>query len=72
LNRDGEYFQFDRVRLTHPPGGPVPLYLGVHGPASLPLSGELADGTLLGWFSSPGYVAWARERINEGRARGDQ
>ena len=72
LNRDGEYYQFDRIRLTHPPGGPVPLYLGVHGPASLRLSGELADGTLLGWFSSPGYVAWARERINEGRARGDQ
>jgi alkanesulfonate monooxygenase SsuD/methylene tetrahydromethanopterin reductase-like flavin-dependent oxidoreductase (luciferase family) len=72
LNRDGEYFQFDRIRLTHPPGGPVPLYLGVHGPASLRLSGELADGTLLGWFSSPGYVAWARERINEGHARSDQ
>ncbi|MGB5187038.1 MAG: hypothetical protein WBO84_07925, partial [Acidimicrobiia bacterium] len=23
-----------------------------------------------GWFSSPGYVAWARERIDEGRSRG--
>jgi alkanesulfonate monooxygenase SsuD/methylene tetrahydromethanopterin reductase-like flavin-dependent oxidoreductase (luciferase family) len=45
----------------------VPLYLGVHGPASLRLSGELADGTLLGWFSSPGYVAWARGRLAEGR-----
>jgi 5,10-methylenetetrahydromethanopterin reductase len=64
---DGDYFQFDRVRLAHPPLGPVPLYLGVHGPASLRLSGELADGTLLGWFSSPDYVTWARERIDEGR-----
>ena len=72
VTRDGEYFRFDRVRLLHPPGGSVPLYMGVHGPASLRLSGELADGTLLGWFSSPGYVEWARERIDEGRARADR
>jgi alkanesulfonate monooxygenase SsuD/methylene tetrahydromethanopterin reductase-like flavin-dependent oxidoreductase (luciferase family) len=72
LNREGEYFRFDRIRLTHPPARSIPLYLGVHGPASLRLSGELADGTLLGWFSSPGYVAWARERIEEGRARADR
>lgn len=69
LSRRGDYFRFDRVRLSHPPATPVPLYLGVHGPASLRLSGELADGTLLGWFSSPSYVAWARERVKEGRAR---
>lgn len=69
LSLDGDYFKFDRVRLTHTPGIPIPLYLGVHGPASLRLSGELADGTLLGWFSSPSYVSWARERIEEGRAR---
>ena len=72
VSREGEYYQLERIRLTHPPGGPVPLYLGVHGPASLRLSGELADGTLLGWFSSPGYVEWALGRINEGRARTDR
>jgi len=69
LTRHGDYFRFDQVRLTHPPRSPIPLYLGVHGPASLRLSGEMADGTLLGWFSSPGYVAWARDRINEGRTK---
>jgi alkanesulfonate monooxygenase SsuD/methylene tetrahydromethanopterin reductase-like flavin-dependent oxidoreductase (luciferase family) len=70
LTEAGEYFTFDRVRLDHPADPHrVPLYLGVHGPASLRLSGEIADGTLLGWFSSPGYVAWARERIDEGRTR---
>lgn len=67
LTGTGDYFAFDRVRLTHPPRSPIPLYLGVHGPASLRLSGELGDGTLLGWFSSPDYVAWARARIDEGR-----
>lgn len=66
--QDGD-LSFDHVRLLHPPAEPVPIYLGVHGPKSLRLSGELADGTLLGWFSSPGYVAWARERIDEGRMR---
>lgn len=70
LTRDGEYFTFDRVRLDHVPDDAVPLYLGVHGPASLRLSGELADGTLLGWFSSPGYLEWAKQRIDEGRERG--
>ena len=72
LTRTGEYFTFDGVQLDDVPDEPVPLYLGVHGPASLRLSGELADGTLLGWFSSPGYLAWAKERIDDGRRRADR
>ena len=70
VSRTDEHFAFDRVTLDHPPAERVPLYYGVMGPASLRLSGELADGTLLGWFSSSGYVRWARQRIEEGRARG--
>jgi alkanesulfonate monooxygenase SsuD/methylene tetrahydromethanopterin reductase-like flavin-dependent oxidoreductase (luciferase family) len=69
LTEEGEYYTFDGIRLLHPPAEHVPLYFGVHGPRSLQLSGELADGTLLGWFSSPDYVRWARQRIDEGRAR---
>ncbi len=69
LSGDGAYFSFDRVRLSHLPPAPTPIFMGVQGPASLRLSGELADGTLLGWFSSPSYVAWARNLIDEGRAR---
>jgi alkanesulfonate monooxygenase SsuD/methylene tetrahydromethanopterin reductase-like flavin-dependent oxidoreductase (luciferase family) len=70
LTSEGEYYSFDGVRLRFPPAQHVPVYFGVHGPRSLELSGELADGTLLGWFSSPDYVGWARERIDEGRRRG--
>ncbi|MCP3996546.1 MAG: LLM class flavin-dependent oxidoreductase [bacterium] len=66
---DGVYFKLRDVHLDHPPATRIPLYYGVQGPSSLRLSGELADGTLLGWFSSPGSVAWARERVNEGRTR---
>lgn len=70
LTESGDYHEFDRVRLLHPPEQHLPIYFGVHGPHSLSLSGELADGTLLGWFSSPDYVRWARERIDDGRAKG--
>lgn len=66
---EGDYFRMDGISLGHLPTERVPLYLGVHGPASLRLSGELADGTLLGWFTSPGYADWARARIDEGRER---
>lgn len=69
LSEDGEYASFGRVRLRHRPAERVPVYFGVHGPRSLELAGEVADGTLLGWFSSPDYVAWARQRIDAGRAR---
>jgi alkanesulfonate monooxygenase SsuD/methylene tetrahydromethanopterin reductase-like flavin-dependent oxidoreductase (luciferase family) len=72
VSTKGDYFELVDVALDHPPRAQVPLYYGVHGPASLRLSGELADGTLLGWLSSPGYVAWARERIEEGRERGSR
>ncbi len=57
---DGVYFKLRDVHLDHPPATRIPLYYGVQGPSSLRLSGELADGTLLGWFSSPGSVAWAQ------------
>lgn len=69
LTEEGEFYAYDEVRLLRPPTVRVPIYFGVHGPRSLRLSGELADGTLLGWFSTPDYVRWARERIDEGRAR---
>lgn len=72
ITESGEYFGFDDVFLDHPPSVEVPIYFGVHGPASLRLSGELADGTLLGWFNSPGSIAWARQRIEEGRTRGSR
>lgn len=72
VSADGKYFKFDGVQLSQPLSEPVRLFTGVHGPRSLRLSGELADGTLLGWFSCPRYVAWARQRIDEGRARAER
>jgi alkanesulfonate monooxygenase SsuD/methylene tetrahydromethanopterin reductase-like flavin-dependent oxidoreductase (luciferase family) len=66
LTEQGDYFEFDRIGLRHVPPDPVPLFAGVHGAKSLALSGRVADGTLLGWFSSPAYVRWAIEQIQAG------
>ena len=56
----------------HPPAAHVPVRTGVAGPKMLQLSGEIADGTLLSVLASADYVRWARERIDEGRARREQ
>jgi len=69
LTVTGGTFELDRIRLLHPPDRHLHLYFGVQGPASLRLSGELADGTLLGWFTTAGSLRWAKDRIEEGRAR---
>ena len=60
-----------------PPGSPlffdtlrkrVPIHFGVMGEKSLRLAGRIADGVLLGMFSTPGMARWARGRIGEGLA----
>lgn len=63
----GRHVNLDDVALEHPPATPPPLYTGVRGAKSLALSGEVADGTILVEGSTPSYVMWARERIDEGR-----
>ena len=63
-------FTAEDIRLVHPPARRIPLQTGVAGPKMLQLSGELADGTLLSVLASVGYVRWARDQIDAGRARG--
>lgn len=68
VDRRGEVFDFNSVKLTYPETGPpMPVRLGVSGPNMLRLSGEIADGTVLSVCSSLRYVEWATERIDEGR-----
>ena len=64
LSKRGDYFSFDEIGLSHVPAQSVPIYTGVHRAKSLALSGRVADGTLLGWFSSPDYIRWAIGRIS--------
>jgi len=59
----GQQVQLDDAKLVHPPDQAPPVSLGVIGPKSLALSGRVADGTILSEYSSPAYVAWAKEQI---------
>ncbi len=71
VDRRGEVFAFDDVGLVYPQSGaPTPVRMGAIGPKMLQLSGEIADGSALSVCASHGYVRWAKERIEEGRARG--
>lgn len=65
---DGRHVRLDAVALEFPPPVVPPVAAGVRGPRSLRLSGRVADGTVLTELSTPDYVRWARERIDEGRA----
>src|SRR5262249_28858117 len=69
LSEEGRSFAFHNVKLTHPPAGRVPLYMGVVGPKLLNLSGEIADGTVVSVLAGTDYVRWLRARIDEGRAK---
>lgn len=70
LEISGEYFDFDRINLTYPKD--IPIHLGGIGPKMLQLSGEIADGSILSVGAGTDYIRWARERIEEGRARGSR
>lgn len=68
LDADGRHVRLRSVALDHVPESPPLVSLGVRGPRSLALAGRCADGTVLAEASAPGYIAWARRRIEEGRA----
>lgn len=44
---DGDYVRLDQVALEWPPYPPPPLLIGAHGPRTLALAGEIADGLVL-------------------------
>jgi alkanesulfonate monooxygenase SsuD/methylene tetrahydromethanopterin reductase-like flavin-dependent oxidoreductase (luciferase family) len=69
VTEQGRVFSFDRVKLTYPEETPTPIRMGVLGPKMLALSGEIADGSILSVAASHEYVEFARDRIDEGRAR---
>lgn len=64
----GRIFHLVGVKLNFPTSAP-PMLLGAVGPKALELAGEIADGTVLSVLAGPGYVRWARKRIEEGRRK---
>ena len=72
VSRDGRYVTVEDVTLEFPPRIPPPVSLGVVGPRSLELSGELADGTILCEAHGPDEITHARARIRAGQERSDR
>jgi alkanesulfonate monooxygenase SsuD/methylene tetrahydromethanopterin reductase-like flavin-dependent oxidoreductase (luciferase family) len=64
----GEHVRVRDVELQLPREDPPPIVLGVRRALGLRLSGRSADGTILAEPAPPAYIAWARDRIAEGRA----
>ena len=65
----GRYVRLAEVGLAFSPVDVPPVALGVRSEKSLRLSGQLADGAVLAEGSSPAYVRWARDLIDEGRRK---
>src|SRR5262245_50425414 len=60
----GETLAVDGLRLTRPPGEPVPIHVAALRPGMLRAAGEVADGAILNWLSAadvPRSVAVVRE-----------
>ncbi|GIF71311.1 LLM class flavin-dependent oxidoreductase [Asanoa siamensis] len=68
VTRHGRHVDLDDVTLAFPPAEPPLISAGVRNEKSLRLAGRVADGTILAEGAAPAYIAWARERIEEGRA----
>lgn len=60
LTYAGECFSVDGVALETPPPAPVPIVLGVKGPAALALAADVADGVLGSILTSPAHVRRVR------------
>jgi len=66
LTMEGRQFAFGAVRLAHPPETPPPLLTGAMQPRSLRLSGEIADGNVIGAMAPLEYVPWSLEQMAAG------
>lgn len=66
----GRYVALDGVRLEEVPEVVPPVVLGVRGPRSIALAGEVSDGVLLAEPSPPSYLASAVGLLGHPRAPG--
>jgi 5,10-methylenetetrahydromethanopterin reductase len=66
VTHDGA-FRADDAGLNFEPPGEIPVYVGGEGPHMCRMAGKRADGLLFNG-SHPADLAWARERVDEGRA----
>ncbi|PJN23037.1 LLM class flavin-dependent oxidoreductase [Kitasatospora sp. CB02891] len=63
---DGRYVQCAGVQLTELPEVAPPVILGVRGPKSQAVAGEVADGLLLAEPAAPAYIETSRRHLGPG------
>jgi 5,10-methylenetetrahydromethanopterin reductase len=69
---DGEAYSADLPALSpkaHSPRGSVPVYVAGTAPKMQQLGGEIADGVLTASITTPAFVRWTRENVEEGARR---
>lgn len=67
----GEYSALTDVVLEVTPRQRPPLLLGVRGPKSIQLAGEISDGVLLAEVAGADYIRWAHNQMAIGAAGRD-
>ncbi len=65
VTMDGDHVHLDGVQLAHPARVMPPISLGVRGPRSMALAGEVADGIIFAEWSGPRYLQQVRARVGE-------
>jgi 5,10-methylenetetrahydromethanopterin reductase len=63
---DGQVVKFKDGALDWKPASAPPLYIASRGPQILKLAGEIADGILIGSFSTAPGIAYAKQHILPG------
>lgn len=69
LNYQGKVFSAQAPALhkdAHVPRQPVPFYIGATGPVLQRMAGSHADGLLTASITTPGFVRYARNKMEEG------
>jgi 5,10-methylenetetrahydromethanopterin reductase len=65
VTMDGDFVHLDRVQLAHPARVMPPISLGVRGPRSMALAGDVADGIIFAEWSGPRYLQQVRAQVGD-------
>ncbi len=75
VNYEGKAFQAYSPALksdAHAPRGRVPMYIGATGPVLQRMAGAMADGLLTASITTPGFVRYSRQMMEEGARKANR
>ena len=65
VTMNGSHVHLDQVQLAHPAHVMPPISLGVRGPRSMALAGDVAHGVIFAEWSGPRYLEQVRAQIGD-------